>query len=178
MTRIDLTGSDASGETAFLLLGSNRPPREHFLQQAIELLGQLPDTHITWQSPVLRTPPYGYTQQEDFLNQVLHLKTGLLPRQLLRAVKETEQQVGRRESFRWGPREIDIDIIFYGNWMVQSPELMIPHGDYRNRDFVLKLLLEFDKGLKDPVTGEALRDRLQELERKTHEGLHEPGGQG
>lgn len=119
---------------------------------------------LRWQSQVHSTPPYGVCDQLDFLNQLLLVETILLPRQLLCKVKELEQQLGRQSTYRWGPREIDIDIIFYGHWQVQTSELTIPHADYHNRIFVLDLLLEYDPAMCDPVSGTSVAALRQQLE--------------
>ena len=97
-------------------------------------------------SRVAETDPVGIRDQPRFLNQVLEVETSLEPRPLLDAVKAVEQQLGRVTRERWGPREIDIDILRYDGRTVDEPGLHIPHPELQNRPFLLDLLQELDAG--------------------------------
>jgi 2-amino-4-hydroxy-6-hydroxymethyldihydropteridine diphosphokinase len=94
------------------------------------------------ESLVRETEPYGIQDQPRFLNQVLEVEWEGSPRQLLETAKAVEQQVGRRASYRWGPREIDVDILLFGDQQVDEPGLTIPHPGLRDRDFVRRPLAE------------------------------------
>ncbi|HEY4845279.1 MAG TPA: 2-amino-4-hydroxy-6-hydroxymethyldihydropteridine diphosphokinase [Candidatus Dormibacteraeota bacterium] len=129
----------------WLALGSNLGDRGGYLRAAREAL---PDAGITMvrASRVAETDPVGIRDQPRFLNQVLEVETSLEPRPLLHAVKAVEQQLGRVTRERWGPREIDIDILRYDGRTVDEPGLHIPHPELQNRPFLLDLLQELDAG--------------------------------
>jgi 2-amino-4-hydroxy-6-hydroxymethyldihydropteridine diphosphokinase len=125
----------------WLALGSNIGDRAGYLEAARQ---SLPDAGIMLvrASRVAETEPVGVTDQPRFLNQVLEVETALEPRPLLEAVKTIEQQLGRSARQRWGPREIDIDILRYEGRTVDEPGLHIPHAELQNRPFLLDLLEE------------------------------------
>jgi 2-amino-4-hydroxy-6-hydroxymethyldihydropteridine diphosphokinase len=123
----------------WLALGSNLGDRAGYLQAAREALPQAGITLVR-ASRVDDTDPVGVRDQPRFLNQVLEVETSLEPRPLLEAVKSIEQQLGRTTRERWGPREIDIDILRYDGRAVDEPGLHIPHAELQNRPFLLNLL--------------------------------------
>jgi 2-amino-4-hydroxy-6-hydroxymethyldihydropteridine diphosphokinase len=125
----------------WLALGSNLGDRAGYLRAAVEAL---PEAGITLvrASRVAETEPVGVTEQPRFLNQVLEVETSLEPRPLLNAVKDIERRLGRTARVRWGPREIDIDILRYNGRTVDEPGLRIPHPELQNRPFLLDLLKE------------------------------------
>lgn len=125
----------------WLALGSNLGDRAGYLRSAV---GALPDAGIILvrASRVAETEPVGVRDQPHFLNQVLEVETSLEPRALLEVVKRIEQQLGRTAHVRWGPREIDIDILRYNGRTVDEPGLHIPHAELQNRPFLLDLLKE------------------------------------
>jgi 2-amino-4-hydroxy-6-hydroxymethyldihydropteridine diphosphokinase len=127
----------------WLALGSNLGHRSRYLAAAKDALPAAGVTIIR-QSRVMETQPVGVTDQPRFLNQVLEVETSLEPRTLLETVKHIEEQVGRIQRQRWGPREIDIDILRYDGRRVDEPGLHIPHPELRNRPFLLELLAELD----------------------------------
>lgn len=141
-----------SRSRVLLALGSNIGERIYYIIEAISELKKLGE--IGKISTVYESDPWGVTYQESFLNCVLELFTGIEPFMLLRKLKEIEKTVGRKERFRWGPREIDIDILLYDNKVVNTSELKIPHPFIRDRAFVLIPMLEIDPDLKDPTSGE------------------------
>jgi 2-amino-4-hydroxy-6-hydroxymethyldihydropteridine diphosphokinase len=127
----------------WLALGSNLGDRDGYLEAARTAL---PDAGITVvrASRVAETEPVGIREQPNFLNQVLEVETSLEPRPLLDAVKAIEQRLGRAARQRWGPREIDIDILRYDGRVVDEPGLHIPHAELQNRPFLLDLLEDID----------------------------------
>ena len=141
-----------SRKRVFLGLGSNVGERVSYILRALEELEKIGELGRI--STVYESEPWGVTDQEPFLNCVLEFFTDLDPFTLLKSLKEIERRVGRRERFRWGPREIDIDILLYGNEVVNTPELRIPHPFIKERDFVLIPMLEIDPELRDPMSGE------------------------
>jgi 2-amino-4-hydroxy-6-hydroxymethyldihydropteridine diphosphokinase len=128
---------------AWLALGSNLGDRTRYLGLARSALEQS-GIRLRRASSVAETEPVGVLDQPRFLNQVLEVETSLLPRQLLEAVKRIEQQVGRTPGRRWGPREIDIDILRYDGQQLAEPGLTIPHPELQHRPFLLELLHELE----------------------------------
>jgi 2-amino-4-hydroxy-6-hydroxymethyldihydropteridine diphosphokinase len=150
----------AEARQVFLSLGSNVGDRRANLRSA---LGRLRDrVSVGAISSLYETDPVGVTDQPAFYNIVVGGATTLAPRDLLRAVKEIEHDVGRRPTYRWGPRVVDIDILVLGELAVDEPELTIPHREVANRAFVLVPLAEIAPELHIPGFGRVtdVRDRL------------------
>ena len=145
-----------------IALGSNMGDRRSYLEQALELLEQRAG-RILRQSSVIETKAYGYTEQADFLNMAVLMETDLIPHELLDVLHEIEAELDRVRLIHWGPRTIDLDIIFYGDLVLNDPDLIIPHADYRNRDFVLIPLREIVPDYADPVTGKTVREYAKNL---------------
>jgi 2-amino-4-hydroxy-6-hydroxymethyldihydropteridine diphosphokinase len=124
-------------------LGSNLGDRAGYLEAARVALPTAGIT-VVKASRVAETEPVGVRDQPPFLNQVLEVETSLEPRPLLDAVKNVERQLGRTASERWGPREIDIDILTYGGRTVDEVGLHIPHAELQNRPFLLELLEDLE----------------------------------
>jgi 2-amino-4-hydroxy-6-hydroxymethyldihydropteridine diphosphokinase len=128
-------------ERAFLGLGSNVGDREQNLTAALHAVAE--QYPILDYSSVYETDPVGYTDQPQFLNMVMLIDPGdTTPQDLLRFVKQTEQKLGRRKTFRWGPRVIDIDILFFDEVELRTDELSLPHPAVLERNFVLVPLSE------------------------------------
>lgn len=140
----------------YLGIGSNLGDRQANMEKALKLLG---DTlQIGLVSSIYETEPVGYIEQPVFLNAVCRGLTELGPLQLLSLVKGMEASLGRVSSFPNAPRTIDLDIIFYGNMIMETPELTIPHPRLEERAFVLIPLLEIAPDLSHPVSGESIKD--------------------
>lgn len=122
---------------AYLALGSNLGEREDHLKLAINAIHAIPETTVTALSHVYETDPVGFEDQPAFLNMVIRVETTLSPEELLRRTLAIEQELGRVRTIRWGPRLIDIDILFYEDWQVSEPDLQIPHPAMVERAFVL-----------------------------------------
>jgi len=146
----------------YLGLGSNLGDREAMLQAAVRALESL-RLHILRLSPVYETEPVDVSGQHWFLNQVAEAETDLFPLQLLHRTAKVEAQLGRRRLAPQGPRTIDIDILLYGNSIVTTPALEIPHPRFRARRFVLAPLADLAPRLRDPVTRKTVRELLGEL---------------
>lgn len=136
-------------------LGSNLGDRLKNIQRACYLMGQF-GVNIVRVSPIYLTKPYGFVEQADFLNCVVEVQTDLTPLQLLGVLLEIEKRLGRVREKKWGPRTIDLDIIFFGNLVLETETLTIPHYDLINRQFVLKPLLDITD-LAHPIEGELKR---------------------
>lgn len=144
---------------SFLALGTNISPRKKNLLCARQAL--LAFGHIAATAPLYECPPYGFIRQKSFYNTALILETNLSPEALLQAVKSVEIKCGRQSRFRWGPREIDIDIILFDNQQTDLPHLKIPHIDFQNRRFVLQPLCDLDAGQISPADGKSLAELLR-----------------
>jgi 2-amino-4-hydroxy-6-hydroxymethyldihydropteridine diphosphokinase len=144
----------------YLGLGSNVGDRLLNLNKAIELLSE--KIQILKKSKIYISKAVGYTDQPDFYNMVLYGKTDLSPEELFNFIKDVEKNVGRVYRFHWGPREIDIDILFYNDLVYKSDKLNIPHPRLHERDFVLLPLIELNPKLFHPVLNKRVSD-LKEL---------------
>ena len=153
-----------SWHTAYIALGSNLGERETYLKNAVEALNQADGCSVEEVSEFLVTEPYGYTEQNDFLNGCLCLKTLLTPEELLVLLHKLEQEAERKREIRWGPRTLDLDIIFYDDLIVDSRELQIPHGDMQNRDFVLRPLAQIAPYVRHPILRKTVGGMLADLE--------------
>ncbi len=135
----------------YLGLGSNRGDRLEYLRSALRETSRLSHTSVTRVSSVYETEPVGKNDQAEFLNVVAEVDTPLSPHDLLRELKRIEKELGRKERVRWGPREIDIDILYYDDVVLRDDSVQIPHGEIPNRRFVLIPLNEIAQGFIDPV---------------------------
>lgn len=126
----------------YLALGSNLADPLHQVQAALDALAVLPQTTLVTTSAFYRTPPYGPPDQPDYLNAAVALDTGLAPEALLDQTQRIELEQGRvRKDERWGPRTLDLDIMLFGDLTLNTPRLIVPHYDIRNRAFMLVPLL-------------------------------------
>ena len=140
--------------TVYLALGSNMDNRLANLRQAVASLS--PQLEVKKKSRVYETPPWGYEDQPLFLNMAVMAKTYLEPEPLLKHLKRLEAALGRQETFRNGPRLIDIDILFYDALVLQTPTLTIPHPRLHERGFVLAPLMDIAQELEHPVLGKTI----------------------
>lgn len=148
---------------AFVALGSNLASPLRQAEQALAALDRLPDTRVIRRSSFYRTPPLGPAGQPDYLNAVVQLETALSPLALLHALQQIEQQQGRvRTAERWGPRTLDLDLLLYGEVIMQTPELTLPHYAMQTRAFVLLPLAEIAPDRRLP-NGQTVRDCLAQL---------------
>ncbi len=146
-----------------LALGSNLGDRMGALREAAAALR--PFVQDMTLSPVYETPPAYATDQPSFLNAALTGTTALPPLALLWTLKQLEAELGRQPSFRYGPRRIDIDILFYGDAILHTPELTVPHAHMAEREFVLRPLADIAPGWRHPETGLTVAAMLNRLSR-------------
>jgi 2-amino-4-hydroxy-6-hydroxymethyldihydropteridine diphosphokinase/dihydroneopterin aldolase/2-amino-4-hydroxy-6-hydroxymethyldihydropteridine diphosphokinase len=142
-----------SSVTAFLALGSNLGDRTGNLDEAIRMLGETEGIEVEKISSFIVTAPVGYTDQPDFLNAVVQARTTLAPHVLLRRCNAIEAALHRKRIIHWGPRTIDVDILLYGNLVMEDSTLTIPHPRMGERGFVLGPLCEIAPHAVDPSTG-------------------------
>jgi 2-amino-4-hydroxy-6-hydroxymethyldihydropteridine diphosphokinase len=149
----------------YLGLGTNLGDRKQNINKAIEAISL--KMSISKQSSLYETTAWGYTNQPDFLNQVIQVETNLSPLRLLNFLKKTEVELGRVENFRYGPRLIDIDILFYDDLIKTTSRLQIPNQRIPERAFVLVTLNEIAPGFVHPVLKKTIAELLAELPNKT-----------
>jgi 2-amino-4-hydroxy-6-hydroxymethyldihydropteridine diphosphokinase len=140
--------------TIYLGLGTNLGDRAANLQAAVAGLAK--KLNVTAVSPIYETPPWGITDQPDFLNMCLAAETDLPPNELLALLKTLEKEIGRAPGERWGPRLIDIDLLFYANQIIETEKLTIPHPELPERAFVLRPLVDVAPNFVHPVLGETM----------------------
>ena len=145
----------------FIGLGSNVGDRVEAFREALQHLRRLGKVACT--SFLYETPPMYVTDQATFLNAACHLQTSLSPEQLLIELKNIETIIGRKQSFRNGPRLIDVDIILYGNHSIDTPHLQIPHQRLHERAFVLRPLCDMNPSLRHPLLNQTMKELLSKL---------------
>ena len=149
--------------TVYLSIGSNLGERQQFLRAAVRLLQECAGVRNVKVSKLVETAPYGYTDQPAFLNGAIELETLYTPQELLIGIHKIEADLGRERVIHWGPRTIDLDIIFYDDEIVAEPDLIIPHVDMQNRLFVLEPLNMLCPGKVHPVLHKTVAQLRQEL---------------
>lgn len=157
---------------AFVGLGSNLGDRSAMLGQARERLAALPGTTLTRASSLYVTAPVGGPEQDDYLNQVVELETSLSPRELLVEIGEIESVLGRERVVRWGPRSIDVDILWYDGSSIAEADLEVPHPRLEERRFVLEPLAELAPDLLLP-SGMTVSEALERVQEQVVERIDE-----
>ena len=141
---------------AYVGLGANLGPREVTLLRAVDLLAGEHDIEVLAVSQLRETEPVGNTDQPGFLNGAVAIETTLSPHQLLDALLRAERELGRvRDGARWGPRTIDLDLLLYGDEIVDEPGLRVPHPRLQERRFALEPLVDLEPELAIPGIGKA-----------------------
>ena len=153
--------------SVYIGFGSNIGDRLAHIQNAIHALSTTEGITLQKISSIYQTDPVGYEAQAQFLNGVAAVQTDLPPLSLLRTLKDIEAVVGRQHRIRWGPREIDLDILIYGALCLETKKLIIPHPEMHRRRFVLAPLAEVAPDLVHPVLKETIQTLLQGLEDDT-----------
>jgi len=148
---------------AFIGLGSNLGDRVVNIRKAIELLGGFKDVEVLRRASLYETEPVGIEDQPPFINTVVEIEVQLEPYELLKLCKRIEAQLGRRHEERWGPREIDLDILFFGDVIFNFDDLKLPHPMLHKRRFVLVPLCELDGSLVHPILKKAVKELLAQL---------------
>lgn len=150
----------------FLGLGSNVGNRLENISKVIKAIENNEKFSNLNNSSIYETKPYGKVEQNNFLNCAVSLFTDLSVFELLNYVKRLEQKIGRQKREIWGPREIDIDILLFGDLVFEDDKIVIPHKDLLNRDFVLIPIIELDNSLIHPVSNKPIKQSLASLEER------------
>ncbi len=145
---------------AYIGLGSNMGDREQNLGNAVRALGRHPLITISGKSSILETEPVDYLDQPRFLNMIIVAETDLTPHELLKTTGKIELEMGRRKTVPKGPRTIDLDILLYDDIILKTGDLTIPHPEIKNRQFIMRHLIELNPELTDPETKQRYRDMI------------------
>lgn len=148
---------------AYIGLGSNLGDREATIRAALEGIAELPQTDLLRVSSLYDTEPVGEVDQPNFLNAVALVDTELDPRQLLWNLMLVEKRLGRVRTQKWGPRTLDLDLLLYGDEIIDEGDLRVPHPEIIRRSFVLVPLVELEPRLVHPGTGETMSSHLSRL---------------
>jgi len=148
---------------AYVALGSNIGDTKAHLDGAVDALKRDEKIRVLKVADYIVTKPYGGVEQSDFLNSAVEIETLYTPEELLDKLHEIEQAHNRERIVHWGPRTLDLDILFYENLIMDTVDLTIPHKDLHNRDFVLKPMVQLAPYWKHPIMGETMENLLKNL---------------
>lgn len=148
----------------YLSVGSNMGDKEAYIRNAASELDKHPLIRVEKVSTLITTKPYGGVEQDDFVNGAIKIKTVLAPEQLLDELHVIEEAADRKRELRWGPRTLDLDIVFYDKLVYESDRLIIPHVDMANREFVLKPMAEIAPNFRHPILHKTVAELLQTLQ--------------
>ncbi|MDD3220296.1 MAG: 2-amino-4-hydroxy-6-hydroxymethyldihydropteridine diphosphokinase [Lachnospiraceae bacterium] len=156
-----------SWHKAYVAFGSNMGEKEKYLDRGIQLLREVKGCQVRQVSDYIQTEPYGYLEQDTFMNGCLEVDTLLTPEELLEQLHVIEQDANRERKIHWGPRTLDLDIIFYDNDIIDTPDLHIPHIDMHHRDFVLLPMKQIAPYLRHPILNKTMMELAEELKEQT-----------
>ena len=156
---------------AYLGLGTNMGDRENYLKSAINLLNDNENIIVNNKSKIYETKAWGYTKQDDFLNICIEIKTSFNEYELLKICQEIELKLNRERIIRWGPRTIDIDILFFNDITLDDEKLYIPHPRISERAFVLIPLMDINQNLS--IKGKVIGEYLNSLTNDEREEVKE-----
>lgn len=145
----------------YVAMGSNMGDRKAYLDEAVRAIDETEGCVVLKVADYVETKPYGNVEQDDFMNSVFELATLLPPEKLLKRLNEIEAEAGRTRDIHWGPRTLDLDIIFYDDVVMDTPELTIPHADMHNRNFVLGPLAQIAPYIRHPLLGKTVKNMFE-----------------
>ena len=156
--------NSADGIISFIGIGSNLERPADNCEKAIEYIGKISGCKVLRSSSFYRTEPVGFLDQEWFINAVVEIRTSLTAHSLFRELQSTENLMGRQKLVKWGPRIIDLDIIFYGQEVINEDNLTVPHPELHRRRFVLEPLYEIAPYMIHPTFGVSIAGLMGRLE--------------
>jgi 2-amino-4-hydroxy-6-hydroxymethyldihydropteridine diphosphokinase len=151
------------GHIAYIGIGSNIGDKVHHCENAISEILKVDCHQLLAKSSFFKTKPIGYSSQDWFVNGVIKIETDLEALDLFRSLKAIETQIGRTETFRWGPRVIDLDILLFDEQEIQTEIIQIPHPFMQERQFVLIPLVEIDRSLVHPILKKTVQELLEDI---------------
>jgi 2-amino-4-hydroxy-6-hydroxymethyldihydropteridine diphosphokinase len=151
---------------AFIGIGSNVGDSAHNIKSSIELISKLPNSNVEKVSSLYETLPFGDVEQENYFNAVIKISTKFDPHELFAELKIIEQKLGRIKREKWGPREIDLDILFFNDLIISDEIITLPHKGIIYRDFVMIPLIEIEPEIVHPVFNKQIIDFVTELKTK------------
>ncbi|MBI4726774.1 2-amino-4-hydroxy-6-hydroxymethyldihydropteridine diphosphokinase [candidate division TA06 bacterium] len=155
---------------SYVGLGSNLGNRLGNIRFALAAMGQMPGSSVLRMSAVYETEPYGNPGQPKFLNAAVEIETALEPTTLLKSLQRIEHHLGRVRQAKWEPRVIDLDILYFGNQVIDTPELKVPHPELSLRRFALVPLCDLIPEFEDPTSRQKVKVLLQKISR-THKDI-------
>lgn len=151
---------------SFLSIGSNMGDKKGYLDFALKALKENPMIRMISVADYIQTEPYGNTEQDCFLNSAVELETGFNETELLKLMQQIEQEAGRERIVHWGPRTLDLDMLFFDDLVIGTKDLILPHPDLENRSFVLEPMTQIAPYLRHPVLGKTILQLNKELNDK------------
>jgi 2-amino-4-hydroxy-6-hydroxymethyldihydropteridine diphosphokinase len=155
-------------KTAYIGIGSNLGEKLENCKQAINLMGQMPDSNVTAQANYYLSEPVGVTGQDWYLNTVISIATDLSPHDLLEKLLKIERSLGRVRLKKWEARIIDLDLLLFDLDIIKSERLSVPHPLMHQRRFVLKPMIDLSPELKHPILNKTMAELLDDLKQDTH----------
>ena len=149
--------------TAYIAFGSNLGDKQKNIAKALQKIDEHAEIHITKESSIIETEPWGYQNQDNFLNSVIEVQTSLSAEELMKTLLEIESKLGRVREIKNGPRTIDLDIIFFDNQISEDEFITLPHPRMHEREFVLKPLAEVNPDYIHPILNKTTKELLEEL---------------
>lgn len=154
----------------YAAMGSNLGDKQDYIRFGTDRLEEHPSVHMLKVSDLIVTKPYGGVEQDDFVNGAMVFETTLYPHELLRLFKQIEAEAGRKKTVHWGPRTLDLDILFYDDQLIDTDDLVVPHPGIALRDFVLIPMAQLAPNFRHPLLKKRMRELLEELENNTPAG--------
>ena len=148
-------------KVVYLSLGTNLGERISYIENAIKGIKEIRNTEIEKVSSIYETEPWGVTSENNYLNCALMIRTDLKAEELLTELKQLEKKLGRSDNMRWSDREIDIDILFYGDEIIRNETVIIPHSFIEKRKFVLAPLSEIAPDFLHPEINKSVSELLR-----------------
>ena len=153
-----------SWHNSYISIGSNMGNKRGFLDSGIKKINNLETCEVINIAEYIQTKPYGPVKQDDFINTVVEIRTLLAPENLLTELQKIEDSEGRERTIKWGPRTLDLDILFYDDSIINTGELVVPHPEISKREFVLKPLMEIAPQKKHPITQNTPKEMLLKIQ--------------